>query len=74
MDDMVPDCKDLKVKYESCIAAWYADKLTERTLLNGMGGCEKDFKDYRDCVSIGMKVFLQRKKAASDVGAPGKPK
>ena len=55
MDAWVPQCKPLKEKYDACMQEWVDKKLINVTF-GGLHTCADHFEDYKDCVTIGMKM------------------
>ena len=55
MDKWVPQCKPLKEQYDKCMDEWVEKKLINSTF-GGTHTCAEPFDDYRDCVTLGMKL------------------
>jgi len=59
----VPECAKLKEKYDACFEEWkntpLADKVTGSKTLHD---CNDSFNDYKDCVSVMMKIKTAGKK------------
>ena len=65
MDAWVPQCKPLKEKYDLCMQ----DVKLVNLSFGGVHACNDRFEDYKDCVTIGMK--MRNAKAAGTGGAGG---
>ena len=55
MDKFVPECKPLKLKYDECLQEW-VDKKVFSIQFGAPHQCSEKFEDYKDCVTIGMKL------------------
>jgi hypothetical protein len=61
MNTNLPECEQLKGKYETCFSEWKASKVAD-VQLGGLHVCTDVFNDYRDCVTLGMKHRLAKLK------------
>jgi hypothetical protein len=66
MDKWVPECKSLKTIYDDCMQDWYENKLTSLAVTNSHP-CNEKFADYKDCVTIGMKLINEKKRVKKDM-------
>lgn len=53
MDRLVPQCKDLKKRYDQCMEKW---KETPVSFISEENEhvCHQSFEDYQACVKLGM--------------------
>jgi hypothetical protein len=61
MDKWVPECKSLKAVYDNCMEDLYANRLTSLAGANSHP-CNEKFADYKDCVTIGMKLMNEKRR------------
>ena len=55
MDKFVPACRPLKAEYDACMDEWVESKQINATF-GAAHPCEQPFGDYKDCVTLGMKL------------------
>lgn len=61
-----PECAKLKEKYDACFEEWKNIPLSDKVIgSKTLHNCNDSFNDYRDCVSVIMKLKISAKKAES---------
>ena len=65
MDKWVPECKPLKAVYDTCMQDLFEKKLYSLAVASSHP-CNEKFEDYKDCVTMGMKLKNEKKKRKED--------
>ena len=58
----VPECAKLKEKYDACFEGWRGIPLSDKVIgSKTLHDCNESFNDYKDCVSVIMKLKISKK-------------
>jgi len=61
VDKLVPECMPLKKFYGDCMDKWMEEKSRLIRPLGAPHTCEEHFSDYKDCITLGMKLLSSKK-------------
>lgn len=59
MGSIGPECTELKVAYDTCFNAWFADKFLKGQSKPGLDSCDALLAAYTSCVKVSNKKLTQ---------------